>query len=101
MMFGLSSALHEDNRYLASGLSGGGARVKYALASTFLARRDDGSKRLSLSRLAAFAGASALSRWWQPAGQRTFRNGAVNFGTSISVAAGFNVAREFLPRLFR
>ncbi len=100
MMFGLSSALHEDNRYIRSGQSGSAARLGYAVKSTFLARHDDGSRHLSFSKLAAFAGAAALSRMWQPAGYRTFRGGAANFGTSFSVAVGFNVAREFLPRLF-
>lgn len=99
MMFGLSSALHEDNRYIPSGRPTSGARLGYAVESTFLARRDDGSRRISVSRLVAFAGAAALSRMWQPAGNRTLRNGAVNFGSSLSVAVGFNVAREFLPRL--
>ena len=98
--FGLSSALHEDNRYVQSGRSGAGARTKYAVESTFLARREDGSRRLSISRLAAFAGAAALSRIWQPAGSRTLGGGVSNFGTSFSVAVGFNVAREFLPGLF-
>jgi hypothetical protein len=101
MMFGLSSALHEDNRYRPSGRPTAGARIGYAVESTFLARRDDGSRRFSVSRLLAFAGAAALSRVWQPAGNRTVRNGAVNLGTSLSVAVGFNVAREFLPGLIR
>ena len=100
-MFGAASALHEDNRYVRSGQSGTGNRIKYAVASTFLARRDDGSRHFSFSRLAAFAGASMVSRLWQPESGRNFRGGAVNLGLSFSVAVGWNVAREFLPFIFR
>jgi hypothetical protein len=100
LAFGLSSAFHEDNRYVPSGRAGAGARIGYAVESTFLARHEDGSRHLSISRLAAFAGAAALSRMWQPRANRTIGGGVANFGTSLSVAVGFNVAREFLPRLF-
>jgi len=97
--YGLSSALHEDNRYLPSGRTGAGSRIRYAVASTFLARHDDGSRHPSISRLAGIAGASLMSRMWQPPGYRNISGGVVNIGTSFSVAVGFNVAREFLPRL--
>ncbi|HTS27653.1 MAG TPA: hypothetical protein VMH81_17385 [Bryobacteraceae bacterium] len=99
MMFALAGAFHEDNRYYQSGRSGTGARLGYAVESTFLARHADGSRHFSISRLAAFAGAAALSRMWQPRGNRSFGNGAANFGTSMSVAVGFNIGREFLPGL--
>jgi hypothetical protein len=100
LMFGLSGALHEDNRYFRSGQSGAAARAAYAAKSTLLARHDDGSRHFSFSRLAAFAAAATLSRMWQPEGYRTFASGAASFGTSLSVAVGFNVVREFVPRLF-
>ena len=98
LMFGASSVLHEDNRYLRSGQSDVGPRISYAVGSTFLARRDNGSRRLSLSRIGAFAGAALISRLWQPGSTRSPRSAAVNLGTSIGVAAGFNVVREFWPR---
>jgi hypothetical protein len=99
--FGASSVLHEDNRYIPSGQTGVGARIGYAVESTFLARRDDGSRRLSYSRIGAFAGAAFISRLWQPHSTSGARSATVNFGTTIGIATGFNVAREFLPRIFR
>ena len=99
LLFGLSSAFHEDNRYVPSGLSSKGGRVAYAVKSTFTARHNDGTRHVSFSRLAAFAGAAALSRLWQPAGYRGVRSGLANLSTSVSVAVGFNVAREFLPQI--
>jgi hypothetical protein len=38
---------------------------------------------------------------WQPHSTGSARSATVNFGTTIGIAAGFNVAREFLPRIFR
>lgn len=98
MIFGVSSVFHEDNRYVRSGRSGFGSRVGYALGSTFLARSDDGTRRLSLSRIGAFAGAALVSRLWQPRSSASLRSAGVNFGTSIGVAVGFEVARELWPR---
>lgn len=98
LVFAASSALHEDNRYVRSGESDIRPRIRYAVESTFLARRDNGSRRLSFSRIGAFAGAALLSRLWQPASTRSIRSATVNVGTSIGVSAAFNVVREFWPR---
>jgi hypothetical protein len=103
MLFGASSLLHEDNRYVASSETGFGARLKYALESTVLARHYDASgqphRRLSISRIGAMAGAALLSRLWQPASTGGLQNAAVSFGVSIGAASGFNVTREFMPNL--
>lgn len=98
LKFGASSVLHEDNRYFRSEESDVWPRIRYAVGSTFLARRDNGSRRVSFSRMGAFAGAALISRLWQPESTRSFRSATVNFGTSIGVAAAFNVVREFWPR---
>jgi hypothetical protein len=100
LILGASSALHEDNRYIPSGQSGVGRRVKYAVANSFLARRDDGTQHFSYSRIGGFAGASLISRLWQPRSTRSFQSAGVNFSISMSVAVGFTVAREFLPQIF-
>jgi hypothetical protein len=96
LKYGVSAALHEDNRYIRSGRTGFRARVAYAVESTFLARHDDGTRGFSISAMTGFVGAAAISRTWQPYSSSHFLNGANAFGTSIGVAAGFNVAREFL-----
>ncbi len=96
MMFGASSVLHEDNRYIRSGQSGFGPRLKYAIASTFLARRDDGARRFSFSRIGSTAGAAFISRTWQPRSTSTPVDATTSFGIAIGAQAGLNVAREFL-----
>ncbi len=97
--YGASAALHEDNRYFASGQQGFARRTKYAVASTFLARRDNGERRISFSRLGGEAGAAFISRIWQPRSTTSAGDGATSFGISMATAVGFNVFREFWPDL--
>lgn len=99
--FSAATLLHEDNRYFRSPSTGTGARLKYAIFSTFLARKDDGTRRFSFSGVGGMFGSAMISRTWQPSSNAGFGNGMVNFGSQIGVAAGLNVAREFLPKRFR
>jgi hypothetical protein len=96
--FGLSSLLHEDNRYVASGKAGIAPRVFYALVSTFRSRDDEGNRQVSYSNIGSMVGASMLSRTWQPDSGGGPGNGAVNFGVSVAFSAGMNVVHEFLHR---
>jgi hypothetical protein len=98
LMYGVSSVLHEDNRYVRSGQSGVKTRVGYALKTRFMARGEDGTQHLSVSRICALAGASLISRLWQPQGTDRLRSAGINFGTSIGFTMGFGVAKEFWPR---
>ena len=101
LTFGASSLLHEDNRYFRSNESSNGRRLEYAVMSTFLARKDDGTRRFSFSRIGGMLGSSLISRAWQPPSTGSMSSAGVNFGTSLGVAIGFNVAREFLPKKLR
>lgn len=98
---GIALALDEDNRFFASGEHGVWRRLKYAVASSFLARHDNGTRSLSVSALAGPAAGAALSRTWQPDSTRSAGDAAESFGVSIGVSVGVNVAREFLPSAFR
>jgi len=100
VMYGTSAALHEDNRYFQSGESGAGARLKYAILSTFMARHDDGSRHFSWSRIISYGAAAGISRAWQPPSNRGAINVVDAFAISVGAEAGFNVAREFLPGIF-
>jgi len=96
LKFGLASLLHEDNRWVPSGRKGFPARLLYALETTFQSRDDDGGRQVSYSKIGSLAGASLLSRTWQPSSTGGAGNGAVNFGVAVAFSAGINVAREFL-----
>jgi len=101
MMYGASSVLHEDNRYLPSEESGFGPRLKYAIASSFLARRDDGSRYVSISRLSSYLATAFISREWQPRSTSGAPSAVSSFGTAMGATVCFNVAREFLPEFFQ
>jgi hypothetical protein len=99
--FGLGSVLHEDNRYFNSGQHGFWKRTGYALSSGVLARKDDGSRHISISQLGGVAAGAFLSRYWQPPSQSDAGNGAVSFGITMASNIGFGVVKEFLPDLGR
>jgi hypothetical protein len=99
--FGLSSALHEDNRYFNSGKQGIWPRTWYALTSSILARHDDAHRGVSVSQLGGVAAGAFLSRLWQPSSQGSAGEGAVSFGITMASNAAFSVVKEFLPDLGR
>jgi hypothetical protein len=89
--------LHEDNLYYGSGEHGVWKRMKYAIASSVLARSNDGTQHFSVSQVGSTAAASFISRIWQPRSNDSAGDGAVNFGLNMASNAGVNVVREFLP----
>lgn len=97
----IAFALHEDNRYFASGKRGFGPRLAYVLDSAVMARHDDGSRSVSVSALAGAASAALISRAWQPRGTSTAGNAAVTFGLILGVHALRDGLYEFAPRAFR
>jgi hypothetical protein len=99
--FGLSSVLHEDNRYFNSGKSGFWPRTRYALESGILARHDDGRRYISISQLGGVAAGAFLSRTWLPPSQNSPGDAAVSFGITMGSNIGFGVVKEFLPDLGR
>jgi len=99
--YGVSAALHEDNRYFVSGQTGFFRRTKYAIVSTLLARHDNGDQSFSFSRIGSAAGATFISRAWQPRSTTSAGDGAVSFGISVGSDIGFNIFREFWPGLRR
>jgi len=97
--YGLSSALDEDNRYFQSERSGFGSRTMYAVESTFLARRSDGTRKVSWSRITGLVATAFISRAWQPPSERGPSHAAGSLATNVGTEIGFNVVREFLPSL--
>jgi hypothetical protein len=88
LAYGVSSALHEDNRYFVSRETGFLRRTKYAVLSTLLARHDNGSRSFSFSRIGGSAGAAFISREWQPRSTNTAGDGAVAFGFTMAAPDG-------------
>jgi hypothetical protein len=99
--FAVSSALHEDNRYFNSGKRGFGARLGYALTSSFLAFHDNGERHVSISLLGGIAAGAFTARLWLPASESSASDGAVSFGISLGGNVAATVFKEFLPDLLR
>ncbi len=99
--YGFESVLHEDNRYFGSGKKGVWRRTAYAVAGSFLARREDGKRYPSVSLIGGFAAAAFISRVWQPPSTRSAGDAAVSFGWSIGYNALAAIPKEFLPDLAR
>ena len=89
---GLAAVMHRSTEYQPCECHGFGAKVEHALLETFTDHRADGSRALSIPRLAS-AYAGGFSRMaWEP----DKRPGDIARSTTISlgVNALFNVARE-------
>jgi len=99
--FGVSSVLHEDNRYFNSGKRSFWSRTGYAVASGMVARHDDGSRHLSISQLGGTAAGAFLSRPWLPPSQHCARDAAISFRITMANNIGSGVLKEFLPDIAR
>jgi hypothetical protein len=98
--YGTSSMLGEDNRYFVSGKQSFRSRAFYAVGSTFLARRSDGTRRISYSRISGIAASALISRAWHPPSTNGMRDALNNGVSTAATQAGFNVGREFFPKVF-
>ncbi|HLJ48237.1 MAG TPA: hypothetical protein VKU01_19615 [Bryobacteraceae bacterium] len=101
IMHGTAALLHEDNRFLPLNEGSVRHRLAYAVTSAFVARRDDGSRRVSFSAISGGAGAAFISRAWQPPSRSSVADGAMAFGLGFAGRIGLNVAGEFSPRMFK
>ena len=99
--FGVSSLLHEDNRYFGSGKKGFWRRTGYALSSGILARHDNGKRYPSVSLIGGYATSAFVSRSWQPPSTRSAGDAAVSFGTSMGFSVMGSAIKEFLPDVVR
>jgi hypothetical protein len=89
---GLAALMHRSTDYQPCECQGFGRRVGHALLETFTDRRADGSRALSVPRIAgAYAGNFAGLAW-----DRSRNAGDVALGTTLSFGftALFNIARE-------
>jgi hypothetical protein len=99
--YGLESLLHEDNRYFNSDKKGFWTRTGYALASGILSRRNDGTRRFSISQAGGVVAGAFLARTWLPSSQSSLGDAATSFGITMGTNIGFGVVKEFLPDMVR
>jgi hypothetical protein len=89
---GLAALMHRSTSYQPCDCHGFGPKIEHALLETFTDRRADGSRALSVPRLAgAYAGSFARLAW-----DSNHNAADVALGTTLSFGftALFNIARE-------
>ena len=95
--FLMSSSFHEDTRYFGSGQHRFWPRLKYSIASSVLARHDNGKQYISAAQLGGVAAGAFVARLWLPPSQSSAGDAAVSFGITIGANAATSVVKEFLP----
>jgi hypothetical protein len=89
---GLAAVMHRSTDYQPCECRGFAPRVAHALLETFTDRRADGSRALSVPRMAgAYAGSFARLAW-EP--DRNVGDAAAGATLSLGFSALFNIARE-------
>jgi hypothetical protein len=89
---GLAALMHRSTDYQPCQCRGFGPRVQHALLETFTDRRADGSRALSVPRIAGnYAGGFARLAWER---DRSAGDVALSSTLSFGFSALFNVARE-------
>ena len=89
---GLAALMHRSTDYQPCDCHGFGPKVEHALLETFTDRRADGTRALSIPRIAgAYAGGFSRLAW-----EHDRNAGDVALGTTVSLgfSALFNIARE-------
>jgi len=97
LLYSVATTLHEDVRFTPLRSGSFGTRLGHAVGGAFTARHPDGSRHVSIARIAAFAGAALISRTWQPKSTAGWESAADSFATSSGTAIGIDVFREFWP----
>jgi hypothetical protein len=96
---GISEWTHEDMRFRRLGQGGFWSRLKHATLGTYWVRRDNGpGYTLAAGRIAGAFAAGQISRAWMPDRVATFHAGMQNFGGTVGLDVGLNLAVEFWPR---
>jgi len=92
----LPSLLHEDPRYFYQGTGTTGSRIRHAMLSPFINRRDDGTWGPNYSSLGGDLASSALSNLYYPQSNRGLGLVFGNFAIGTAERIGASLAQEFL-----
>jgi len=98
---GLGALWGEDPRYIRSGRRGIWPRARYALKTSVLAQRRDGSLKPAWGRYAGNTLNNVIENTWLPPSQTTAGQTALRSGTGIVTRMGGNLWEEFWPDIAR
>jgi hypothetical protein len=92
---------HEDPRYYALGHGGFLHRTGYALSRCVITRTDSGNRTLNVSELLGNGVASAVTDFYYPPRERTWRQTRQKWALQLGVDALFDFGMEFWPDIDR
>jgi hypothetical protein len=95
----LESVLHEDPRYFPSVDRSAKARIRHAVAQTFLTRKDDGTDGFAYGRWVGAFGAGFLSNTWNPRSNNHASDALETGGAIIGLNFALKLGQEFIPFL--
>jgi hypothetical protein len=96
--FGVAALFHQDPSFTKCDCTGVGPRLRHAMVSPFVARTRDGRQVVSGANLAGYlTGHIVAKTTWYPA-QYGAADGLRSAGSSLALATGMNVFKEFRPR---
>lgn len=100
---GLTSdlVLHLDPRYRRMPQGTVKARIWNAISQEFLAYRDSGGRIVNVSALGGSYGSAFIANTWEPPNHSEASDALIRGTLSVAAHTGGNVAREFLPDLWR
>ncbi len=89
---------HQDPRYFYQGSGGWRSRALHAIASTFVARGDNGRNQPNFAHLLGSLSASAIANTYLPASDRGAGTVFQTFAIDVAGNIGENLFREFILR---
>ncbi|MGA9672491.1 MAG: hypothetical protein WBQ94_24970 [Terracidiphilus sp.] len=102
--FAVGATLHEDPRFLPSGLHGTWRRTKYVIVRTLVARTDNGREQPAFANYAGPLGAAFFPSTWLPRSESSLPSSLKRSGMMLGMEIGVNMGVEFGPddlRFFR
>jgi hypothetical protein len=91
---------HEDTRYYSLGRGGFAKRAGYSLSRAFVTKTDSGKRTFNASEIIGAGASAGLSNLYYPTPERTFKNTADNWATSVGIDVLSFFVREFYPDIY-
>lgn len=95
--FAVGTALHEDPRFVPSGLHGTCQRTKYVMVKTLVARTDNGREQPAFANYAGALGAAFFASTWLPRSENSLASSLKRSGMMLGMEVGVNMGAEFGP----
>jgi hypothetical protein len=97
--FGIAALDGEDPRYSPSKDTRILARTGHAIASTFVSRREDGTRRPAFANFAGIYGAAFIADAWYPSSRVTVPYALERGSTALASNVAYHVLVEFWPQI--